>query len=127
MLGPKVRSKAPVNSGPSFGMNCFSKANYARARDNEHNNWGNFLSVRGDLKVLGDERSPVACAPAEILVSIWQQGRCSERRFLSRQVWCEISELSVFLAGGMRGPIVPHDQTEQLGARLQSGGADVSM
>ena len=37
------------------------------------------------------------------------------------------SELSVFLAGGMRDTIVPHNQTEQLGAILQSGGADVSM
>jgi predicted esterase len=37
------------------------------------------------------------------------------------------SELSVFLAGGMRDPIAPHDQTEQLAAILQNGGADVSM
>jgi predicted esterase len=37
------------------------------------------------------------------------------------------SALSVFLAGGMRDPIVPHDQTEQLAAILESGGADVSM
>jgi phospholipase/carboxylesterase/glyoxalase family protein len=37
------------------------------------------------------------------------------------------SELSVFLAGGTRDTIVPHNQTEQLGAILQSGGADVSM
>ena len=37
------------------------------------------------------------------------------------------SELSVFLAGGMRDPIVPRDQTEQLAAILESGGADVSM
>jgi predicted esterase len=37
------------------------------------------------------------------------------------------SALSVFLAGGMRDSIVPHDQTEQLAAILQSGGADVSM
>jgi predicted esterase len=37
------------------------------------------------------------------------------------------SELSVFLAGGMRDPIVPSDQTEQLAAILESGGADVSM
>lgn len=37
------------------------------------------------------------------------------------------SGLSVFLAGGMRDSIVPHDQTEQLAAILQSGGADVSM
>jgi len=37
------------------------------------------------------------------------------------------SELSVFLAGGMRDPIVPRDQTEQLAAILQIGGADVSM
>jgi len=35
--------------------------------------------------------------------------------------------LSVFLAGGKRDSIVPHDQTEQLAAILQSGGADVSM
>jgi phospholipase/carboxylesterase/glyoxalase family protein len=35
------------------------------------------------------------------------------------------SELSVFLAGGMRDPIVPRDQTEQLAAILESGGADV--
>ena len=34
--------------------------------------------------------------------------------------------LSVFLAGGKRDSIVPHDQTEQLAAILQSGGADVS-
>jgi predicted esterase len=37
------------------------------------------------------------------------------------------SELSVFLAGGMRDTIVPRDQTEQLAAILQNGGADVSM
>ena len=37
------------------------------------------------------------------------------------------SELSVFLAGGMRNTIVPHDQTEQLAAIPQSGGADVSL
>ena len=37
------------------------------------------------------------------------------------------SELSVFLAGGMRDSIVPHDQTEQLAAILRSGGAEVSM
>jgi predicted esterase len=37
------------------------------------------------------------------------------------------SGLSVFLAGGMRDAIVPHNQTEQLAAILQSGGADVSM
>jgi predicted esterase len=37
------------------------------------------------------------------------------------------SELSVFLAGGMRDPIVARDQTEQLAAILESGGADVSM
>lgn len=37
------------------------------------------------------------------------------------------SGLSVFLAGGMQDSIVPHDQTEQLAAILQSGGADVSM
>ena len=37
------------------------------------------------------------------------------------------SELSVFLAGGMRDPIVPRDQTEQLAAILESGGANVSM
>jgi predicted esterase len=37
------------------------------------------------------------------------------------------SELSVFFAGGMRDPIVPCDQTEQLAAILQIGGADVSM
>ena len=35
------------------------------------------------------------------------------------------SELSVFLAGGMRDPIVPREQTEQLAAILESGGADV--
>jgi phospholipase/carboxylesterase/glyoxalase family protein len=34
---------------------------------------------------------------------------------------------SVFLAGGMRDSIVPHDQTEQLAAILRSGGAEVSM
>lgn len=37
------------------------------------------------------------------------------------------SELSVFLAGGLRDPIVPRDQTDQLAEILQSGGADVSM
>ena len=37
------------------------------------------------------------------------------------------SELSVFLAGGTRDTIVPRDQTEQLAAILQSGGADVSL
>jgi predicted esterase len=35
------------------------------------------------------------------------------------------SALSVFLAGGMQDPIVPRDQTEQLAAILESGGADV--
>jgi predicted esterase len=35
------------------------------------------------------------------------------------------SDLSVFLAGGIRDPIVPRDQTEQLAAILESGGADV--
>ena len=38
-----------------------------------------------------------------------------------------LSELCVFLAGGMRDPIVPQDQTEQLAMILQSGGADISM
>ena len=38
-----------------------------------------------------------------------------------------ISELSVFLAGGMQDTIVPHDQTEQLAAILESGEADVSL
>jgi len=37
------------------------------------------------------------------------------------------SELSVFLAAGMRDTIVPHDQTEQLAAILESGQADVSL
>lgn len=37
------------------------------------------------------------------------------------------SELSVFLAGGMRDTIVPHEQTEQLAAILESGRADVSL
>jgi phospholipase/carboxylesterase/glyoxalase family protein len=37
------------------------------------------------------------------------------------------SELSVFLAGGMRDSVVPHDQTEQLAAILESGQADVSL
>jgi len=37
------------------------------------------------------------------------------------------SELSVFIAAGIRDPIVPRDQTEQLAAILESGGADVSM
>jgi predicted esterase len=37
------------------------------------------------------------------------------------------SELSVFLAGGMRDTIVPHDQTEQLAAILENGQADVSL
>jgi len=37
------------------------------------------------------------------------------------------SGLSVFLASGMRDPIVLRDQTEQLAATLESGGADVSM
>jgi phospholipase/carboxylesterase len=35
--------------------------------------------------------------------------------------------LSVFLAGGMRDTVVPHDQTEQLAAMLESGQADVSL
>jgi predicted esterase len=39
----------------------------------------------------------------------------------------DFAELSVFLAGGMRDPIVPRDQTEQLRTILQSAGADVSM
>lgn len=37
------------------------------------------------------------------------------------------SQLSVFIAAGLRDPIVPRDQTEQLAAILQSGGAEVSM
>jgi predicted esterase len=37
------------------------------------------------------------------------------------------SELSVFLAGGMRDSIVPREQTEQLAAILESGQADVSL
>ena len=37
------------------------------------------------------------------------------------------SELSVFIAAGMRDTIVPRDQTEQLAAILESGGADVSL
>jgi predicted esterase len=37
----------------------------------------------------------------------------------------DFSELLVFLAGGMRDPIVPRDQIEQLAAILESGGADV--
>lgn len=39
----------------------------------------------------------------------------------------DFSQLSVFIAAGMRDPIVPRDQTEQLAAILESGGADVSM
>lgn len=35
--------------------------------------------------------------------------------------------LSVFIAAGIRDPIVPRDQTEQLAALLEAGGADVSM
>lgn len=35
--------------------------------------------------------------------------------------------LSVFIAAGDRDPIIPHDQTEQLAAILQTGGADVSL
>lgn len=35
--------------------------------------------------------------------------------------------LSVFIAAGIRDQIVPRDQTEQLAALLQAGGADVSM
>jgi predicted esterase len=37
------------------------------------------------------------------------------------------SELSVFIAAGIRDPFVPRDQAEQLAAILESGGADVSM
>jgi predicted esterase len=37
------------------------------------------------------------------------------------------SELSVFNAAGIRDPFVPSDQTNQLAAILESGGADVSM
>jgi len=37
------------------------------------------------------------------------------------------SELSILLAGGIRDSVVPHDQTEQLAAILQSGQADVSL
>jgi predicted esterase len=37
------------------------------------------------------------------------------------------SELSVFLAGGMRDSVVPREQTEQLAAILESGQADVSL
>lgn len=36
-------------------------------------------------------------------------------------------QLSVFIAAGIRDQIVPHDQTEELAAILQSGGADVSI
>jgi predicted esterase len=39
----------------------------------------------------------------------------------------DFSEISVFLAGGMRDSVVPHDQTEQLVAILESGQADVSL
>ena len=39
----------------------------------------------------------------------------------------DFSELSVFLAGGTRDTIVPHDQTEQLASILESGQADVSL
>lgn len=38
----------------------------------------------------------------------------------------DFGALSVLLAGGMRDPIVPRNQTEQLAAILESGGADVS-
>src|SRR5271169_5830900 len=38
-----------------------------------------------------------------------------------------LNELSVFLAAGMRDPIVPREQTEQLAAILESGQADVSL
>ncbi len=38
----------------------------------------------------------------------------------------DLANLSIFLAGGMRDPIVPRNQTEQLAAILNSGGADVS-
>ena len=37
------------------------------------------------------------------------------------------SGLSVFLAGGITDAIVPHDQTEELAAILESGQADVSL
>lgn len=37
------------------------------------------------------------------------------------------SGLSVFIAGGDRDSIIPRDQTEQLAAILESGGADVSL
>jgi phospholipase/carboxylesterase/glyoxalase family protein len=37
----------------------------------------------------------------------------------------DFSELSVFLANGMRDPIIPRDQTEELAAILESGRADV--
>lgn len=37
-----------------------------------------------------------------------------------------LSELSVFIAAGLRDPIIPRDQTEQLAAILESGGAQVS-
>ena len=39
----------------------------------------------------------------------------------------DFSALSVFLAGGIGDPIVPHDQTEKLAAILESGQADVSL
>ena len=45
----------------------------------------------------------------------------------TRDLVRNFSELSVFLAGGMRDTIVPHDQTEQLAAILESGQADVSL
>ncbi|HYG99754.1 MAG TPA: alpha/beta hydrolase [Terriglobales bacterium] len=39
----------------------------------------------------------------------------------------KFSDLSVFIAAGVRDAIVPRDQTEQLAGILESGGADVSM
>ena len=38
-----------------------------------------------------------------------------------------IRKLSVLIAAGIRDPLVPRDQTNQLAAILKSGGADLSM
>jgi hypothetical protein len=46
---------------------------------------------------------------------------------LLRNLIRHFGALSAFIAAGIRDPIVPRDQTEQLAALLEAGGADVSM
>jgi hypothetical protein len=48
-------AKTSFNSGECGGMTLYSDADYALARDNEHNGWDEFLSIRGDWKLNRDE------------------------------------------------------------------------